>query len=448
VKVYSKIAMTSVSLVSLLAFVAGCGTTTSGNTGTSSNGSGSKGSSSNGSSTKGSVTNITVWETELNAKLGQKLADSFNSSHSDVHVTMQYISAPDTFLQKLTAAISTGSEPDMVVGGDPSWGPQLLQTGKLVDLKGKVDTVDNQVNPGILHAEMYKGKQVGMPYGIGDYALFYNKTDFAAAGITNPPTTWDDVVKDAVKLTIPAKQQYGFYVPYGSQEWTVYAFEGMLWANGGAFLNADQTKAAFNSPAGVKALQTWVDLIYKYHAAPKTSFSTPTGSDGAPAFASNVAAMVVDGAWALSTFKQAGIDYGLTLFPKGTSGYATNSGIGNLWVFNKGNAQEQASLEFLKWFMQPTNLAQIQITSQDLPVVDAVNNVPAFQKFESDNPDYKVFAENAKYAKARPTLISYPAISAALGKEIDKALHNQESPAAALNKAAQEADQILKQNNE
>lgn len=433
----SKFTMTSLSLVSMVALLAGCGSSNGGN------GTGS----SNGSSANG-VTNITVWETELNQALGQKLANAFNSTHPKVHVTMQYISQPDTFLQKLTAAISTGSEPDMVVGGDPSWGPQLLQTGKLVDLKGKVNSIDKEVNPGILAAEMYKGHQVGMPYGMGDYSLFYNKTDFAQAGIKNPPQTWTQVVQDSVKLTNASKQQYGFYVPFGSNEWTVYAFEGMLWANGGEFLNKNETKATFNSPAGVKALQTWVDLLYKYHAAPTTSFANASGSDGAPAFASNVVAMVVDGAWAIPQFKQAGVSYGLTFFPKGTAGYATNSGIGNLWVFNKGSQNEQASLEFLKWFMQPSNLAQVQITSQDLPVVNAVNNVPAFQKFEANNPDYKVFADNAKYAKARPTLVSYPAISAALGKEIDKALHNQESPQAALNKAAQEADQILKQNNE
>lgn len=446
-KGYSKIAVTSLSLVSLVALVAGCGSGT-GNTGGGNGSSATGNGSGNNTSSGGSVTNITIWETELDQTLGQKLASAFNSSHPNIHVTMQYISQPDTFLQKLTAAISTDSEPDMVVGGDPSWGPQLLQTGKLVDLKGKVDSVDSQVTPGILAAEMYKGHQVGMPYGMGDYSLFYNKTDFANAGIKNPPQTWTDVVQDSIKLTNASKQQYGFYVPFGSNEWTVYAFEGMLWANGGQFLNQDQTKAAFNSPAGVQALQTWVDLLYKYHAAPTTSFANASGSDGAPAFASNVAAMVIDGAWAISTFKQAGINYGLTLFPKGTSGYATNSGIGNLWVFNKGSQQEQASLEFLKWFMQPDNLAQIQITSQDLPVVDAVNNVPAFQQFEASNPDYKVFADNAKYAQARPTLVSYPAISAALGAEIDKALHNQESPQAALDKAAQEADQILKQNNE
>lgn len=439
----SKVAMTSLSLVSLVALVAGCGNSSAGNKSTpASNGTTTTGNSS------GNVTNITVWETELNQTLGQKLATAFNSSHPNVHVTMQYISQPDTFLQKLTAAISTGSEPDMVVGGDPSWGPQLLQTGKLVDLKGKVDSIDSQITPGILAAEMYKGHQVGMPYGMGDYALFYNKSDFAKAGIQNPPQTWTEVVQDAVKLTNAANQQYGFYVPFGSNEWTVYAFEGMLWANGGEFLNKNQTQAAFNSPAGVKALQTWVDLLYKYHAAPTTSFANASGSDGAPAFASNVAAMVVDGPWAISTFKQAGVKYGLTLFPKGTSGYATNSGIGNLWVFNRGSQNVQASLEFLKWFMKPDNLAQIQITSQNLPVLSAVNNVPAFQQFEANNPDYKVFADNAKYAKARPTLVSYPAISAALGKEIDKALHNQESPQAALDKAAQEANQILKQNNE
>ena len=74
--------------------------------------------------------------------------------------------------------------------------------------------------------------------GVGDIALFYNKTDFAQAGITSPPTTWAQVAADAAKLTVPSAHRYGFYVPTGDAEWISYDWEPVLWGNGGSLLNA------------------------------------------------------------------------------------------------------------------------------------------------------------------------------------------------------------------
>ena len=51
-------------------------------------------------------------------------------------------------------------------------------------------------------------------YGLA-YGLYYNKAMFKAAGL-NPPTTWEEMVTDAKKLTDPAKQQYGFSLAAGS----------------------------------------------------------------------------------------------------------------------------------------------------------------------------------------------------------------------------------------
>ena len=54
---------------------------------------------------------------------------------------------------------------------------------------------------------------------------------------------------DAIKLSDPAKHRYGIYIPLGSSEWISYEWEALLWANGGQFMNSDNTKVAFDSPA-------------------------------------------------------------------------------------------------------------------------------------------------------------------------------------------------------
>jgi hypothetical protein len=75
--------------------------------------------------------------------------------------------------------------------------------------------------------------------GVGDYVLFYNKKDFAKAGISSPPATWTQLESDAIKLSDPAKHHYGIYIPFGTDEWISYDWESLLWAAGYAFAMFD-----------------------------------------------------------------------------------------------------------------------------------------------------------------------------------------------------------------
>ena len=46
----------------------------------------------------------------------------------------------------------------------------------------------------------YNGKQYGIPWDMGMIGFWYNKDLFAQAGITAPPTTWDDYLAAVKKL--------------------------------------------------------------------------------------------------------------------------------------------------------------------------------------------------------------------------------------------------------
>jgi multiple sugar transport system substrate-binding protein len=392
---------------------------------------------------------ITVWNSSTGpalAALNQTVAE-FNRTHPDIHVNNIFITQQDQVLNKLSTALSVGQEPTILLGDVPSNGPQELKSGKMVNLTAWAEkTVDKWIYPKQIAGCVYRGEQFCIPNGAGDYALYYNKTDFAQAGIKSPPKTWAELIADGKKLTDPAKNRYGIYIPFGTTEWTVWTFEGMLWANGGQFLNKNNTAAAFDSPAGVQALQIWWDCLYKDKIAPLTSFSTPQNSDGEQAFASGLVAMLIDGSWDLSTFDQAHVNYGVTYFPA-IKEYATNTGQGSIDVFNTGAAQVKAAETFLQWFLQPS--VQVKMEAQ---IPGAMTNEPAV----NDNPVFlahqhkymNVFFGDLKYAHIRPTLVSYPQISAALGQQIDEVLYNKETPAQALKIAAQQADAILKANHE
>ena len=387
---------------------------------------------------------ITYWTSSTQAEINW-LDSHFNSTHKGIKVTGQYIASADNTTAKEVAALKSNTEPNVVIGQDPSALPLLAESGKIVPLNKPLAAQTSALYPGIRSALFYKGQQLGLALGgVGNYVLFYNKSDFAKAGISGPPTTWTQLEADAIKLSDPAKHHYGIYIPLGSSEWISYEWEALLWANGGQFMNSSNTKVAFDSPAGVQALTTWVNLVQKDHAAPTTSYAQAGSFDGAPAFAGNDVAMIIDGQWAVSTFTTAKINYGVALVPAGTSGQsAANIGIGVATVFNKSAATNKAALTFVQWLGSAQTGAYLTATSGGLPSAPDQLTQPMVQAEQAKSPTYSVFAEQLKYGHSRPTIPAYSAISLALSNEIYAALQGKISPAAALATAAAQGNQAI-----
>jgi len=398
-------------------------------------------SGSSGSPKSGTVT-ITYWSSSTQAEINW-LDSHFNATHHGVKVQGQYIASADDTTAKEVSALKSGTEPNVVIGQDPSTLPLLAESGKVVNLKTPLAAETAGLYAGIRPALFYKGQQLGMALGgVGDYILFYNKKDFAAAHISSPPATWPQLVSDAQKLSDPARHHYGIYIPLGSSEWISYDWESMLWANGGQFLNPAGTKVAFDSPAGVQALTTWVDLVRKDHAAPTTSFAQAGSYDGAPAFAGGTVAMIVEGQWALSEFTK--VDYGVAQMPAGTSGHsATGIGIGVASVFDKGSAANSAAITFVKWLASPSTGAYLTSVSSGLPSAPAQLSQAAVKHEAASQPTYSTFADQLKTGHTRPTVPAYAAISEDLSNEINAALTGSVTPAQALAKAAAEGNQAI-----
>jgi multiple sugar transport system substrate-binding protein len=396
------------------------------------------------SATGGKTVDISYWTTNSDKAETDYLDSHFDATHPGIKVHGEYISSSDDATVKLVAALKSGTEPNLIIGQDPSQLPFLAESGKVVALNGKMTALTDSLYPGIKSALFYKGQQLGMALGgVGDFVLFYNKKDFAAAGISSPPSTWSELTADAIKLSDPAKHHYGIYIPLGSAEWISYDWEALLWADGGQFLNASDTKVAFDSPAGVQALTTWYDLVQKDHAAPTTSYAQAGSYDGANAFAGNDVAMVIDGQWAIATSETAHLSFGVAPFPKGSAGGATNIGIGVAAEFDHSTAENNAATQFIEWLAEPAQGAYLTAQSGGLPSAPAQLAQPAVQTAEKTTFGYSVFAADLALGHTRPSIPAYAAISLDLSNEISACLSGQISPSAALAKAAQEGNAAI-----
>jgi multiple sugar transport system substrate-binding protein len=408
-------------------------------------GGGGKSSSSSASTGPKGHVNIVVWHgyTDAEAKAINKLTSEFNRTHPNITVTPHFNGSNDFALQKVLTAIAGGKPPDIAYLYG-SWAANIAKSPKTVDLNQfvkKDPSFDlNDFYPAERAAATVDGKLVGLPALVDNLALVYNKKMFAQAGIS-PPTaswTWQDFQNAALKLTDPAKKQFGWaYVADGSED-TVWRYWALLWQAGGQILTPDGQKSAFNSPAGVKAL-TFIQSLAQKHAI----YNDNGNQNYLGLFSSGHVGMLYTGPWDLSQIRDGGAPYGVQILP-GDQNHQTISGPDNWVMFDNGDARKQAAWEFLKWLSSPSiDLRWAQMTG-DLPVRPSVTKLPGYKQFLAKYPGVGVWVENLNNAtQVRPVTTVYPKISNVIGQTVQGVLLNKTQPAPALNQAAQQVDSIL-----
>lgn len=393
-----------------------------------------------------SPVSFTYWTSGFKPAEIATIDAAFHKAYPQYVAKGQYISTSDTYFPKVIAALKSNTYPTVYTDQQPYDLPIVEQSGKLIPLTGKMNALTNSLYPGIKKSLFYRGQQLGMALaGVGDIALFYNKTDFAQAGITSPPKTWVQLEADAAKLTDPSAHRYGFYVPTGDAEWISYDWEPVLWGDGGSLLNASQTKATFDSKAGIKALSTWVNMVRSKKVAPAQSYAADGNFDGPTAFASNAVAMITDGVW-LEGEVPKNLNYGVAPYPAGTKGPSTNVGIGVAALLKTTPAEDAAGLAFIKFLASPKEGAYMASQNGGLPSSPAQLSQPAL-KATASAKWYTVFANDLKYGKLRPLNPEWYTASSYLWTEINAAIAGKVTPAQALKTAAAEVDKALAQNS-
>lgn len=147
----------------------------------------------------------------------------------------------------------------------------------------------------------------GIPNGIDDRGLFYNKDLLKRAGYDGPPKTWEELEEMAVKLTEKDPETghikcMGFIPNWGNSFLYVYG-----WMNGGEFMSLDGKTCTLNDPKIVQALD-WVTNIYDKLGGAKEVYafqSSFSGNDMDPFLIGKIA-MKIDGYWIFNSLAQFG----------------------------------------------------------------------------------------------------------------------------------------------
>ncbi len=408
-----------------------------------------------GSDSKSAAGEILVWHgygqlaapgEEPNVELDSfdKLIAEFRASHPDIQVKLAYVNS-DYSLQKLTVALRGGKAPDVTYQYGTNMA-QLATTPKIVDLTDRVNEKSydwDDVFPGVRDAFTVDGKVLGVPALVDNLAVVYNKTLFRQAGLPlpSPEWTWDDFVADAEKLTVPGKKQFGTEFPIDGSETQVWKYIAMLWGAGGDILDSSNEKAAFDSPAGTRALQVLADL-----AKAKAIYlnAAPDSPKASQLFNSDKIGMFITGPWDLSSFPDA--DYGVQVMPSFDPGGPHDTIAGpDAWVIvDNGSDRVEAAWTFLSWLTAKQQVLEDSLATGHLPTRASVEQMPDFSQFATKYPGIDVFVSNlANVKKARPAIAAYPQVSQYIGNAVTSVLLGKSAPQAALDKAATDTNAVL-----
>ena len=289
------------------------------------------------------------------------------------------------------------------------------------------------------------GKLLAIPFTFDLRTLFYRTDIFAEAGVTQPPTTWDEFVATAVQVNRPP-DVYGF-ITVGKGDPVLREFSDRLWENGGDYLEngLQPSPPAWNQPAGVEALMWMRDLIWEHKVAPE---GTPSygWEENAQLFAAGQGAMSKQ--WspgAMEDPQQSAIigKYGVAALTRNKTSRTTAICHGR--GINRYSEKQDAAWEYVKFVTSPEQMLRMfEAGGGSRPA-----HLGALQQARDSaegviKQNLEISLEEAQDGYTWPLFAQFAEVQPILWGEIEKVLSRQKEPQEALDFAAQQAIEIFK----
>jgi multiple sugar transport system substrate-binding protein len=370
----------------------------------------------------------------------RQMVEEFSTQEKNINVTMNTVEW-EAYYQKVPAAVSSGEGPDvaiMHIDTVPTNAARQVII-PLDDVANALKLKESDFFPTVWRAGIYNGKRYGIPLDVHPFGFFYNKDVMEQGGLdpNEPPQTRDEYMGALEQLK--NKGIEGFWVPT-IPAGSTWLFETLLWQYGGDLYNQDVTAATWNSDAGVDALTWLVDLI-------KQGYSPKNVGEEAElvAFQNNKNAFYWSGIWNINPLKEAGVNYGAAPLPQIGSEKAAWANSHNFVIPNKRGQDPNkiaAAKVFINWVT--SNSAEWAEAGQ-VPARDSARESAAFQSLELQNK----IAQQLPYVHFPPPVPGIGDVQIqALDPAVNEALLLKKEPKAALDEAASQANQLLKENRQ
>lgn len=285
------------------------------------------------------------------------------------------------------------------------------------------------------YQSMYQkdGKTYSLVFQPDTRTLFYNKKMLEENGFA-PPTSWDDVLMMAEKLTDKEKNRWGFIAETSQAGWIPHSWFPVFYSNGGKGFD-DNNLPQVNTPEAVKATQLYKDLVQKY--APPESRNM-TGEEAANYLKNESVAFGL----MCTCFWQEG--YSSINFPTADGGEArTGTGDPGGWSFSvvKGD-KDEAAYRFVQWATSEDVQLEVQLNGRQSP---GLTKLWSDERFTAEVPNWKGSLDAVSGAYPFAPYSINPEIYNIMGDSLSAIVTDSTTVEDGLNRAQEQLTKLMKE---
>lgn len=386
------------------------------------------------------------WKTtEVGQEVMNKLKTEFEKTNPDF--TLTFVDHPFNGFHDKVVTLAQAKQLPEVVLVQVDWVGEFAQAGIITSF----DPMIAKEPAGFLdqYYDAFKmkvaGKRYSLPLHAGCVAMFYNPDIFKAEGITAPPKTWAELQAVARKVTKPEKNQYAFTATLATEPPTNMTYDIYpLMFQAGAKIVDENNKPVFNSPAGVKALEFYAEMMQKNKTSVPGILQNGEKEKRGNFGAGNIA-MMFEGPWGVAIQKKLNPnkDFEIATLPWGeTNGTVVR---GSLFSIPSSTAADAKKLDgawkLVKFITGAVGTEIWCKGTGDLPANKTVAEMP----FIKENKYMKVFIEQMGLpnAMAIPHLPYQVELNRIMTIEVQNFVDGKKSAKQALDDAAMKWNELI-----
>ncbi|MDE6182362.1 MAG: ABC transporter substrate-binding protein [Eubacteriales bacterium] len=402
---------------------------------------------------------ITFWHSMggVNGQALDTLVEKFNNENEfGITVISEYQGEYDDSLTKLKSAKLGNMEADLVQIYDIGT-KFMLESGWIVPIEeiSKLDNYDlSNIDPNISAYYTIDGTLYSMPFNSSTPIMYYNKDMFEQAGITEIPTSLEEIILIGEDLLNKSDAQE--VISLSIYSWFFEQFickQGLDYTDNNNGRNGYATKVVFDeNGAGENVLTLWKEL-YDLGYAPNVGKG---GSAGLTDFSSGKSAITIASTATLAQILQdvdGKFEVGTAYFPSVYSSDKGGVSIGgaSLWALNDNDpAKLTATWEFIKFLISSESQAYWSTQTGYFPVTITAQEEEVFKTALEKYPQLQTALDqlhdsSPEYAGALLSVFSE--VRATVESEIENMLNNNIEPSVALQTITESVNSAIEEYN-
>jgi multiple sugar transport system substrate-binding protein len=379
---------------------------------------------------------IEFWHTysDIETKVFEtQILPLFEKEYPNIKINSTRIDYTNQLKNNILAAVADNKQPD-VMRMDIKWVPELAKYGFLAELSelDGFNQLKEKIIGSLLSTNQYHGKYYGLPVNATTKAAVFNLKLLKEAGLSEPPATFNELIKAVKYLQTKHSDLYGIGVCC-AEGWGTLPY---FWTLGGKLTDDKFTKTNgyLNSLESIKAITTLKQWYDQGIIGPSILGGEPGNWDGV---LKGKLLMIDEAHWfhlvnSTGDNKELLKDTIIAKFPSDVNPGTSIIGGENLIMFKDSKHREQA-WTFMKWMM----------TEQPQKIMAETGLIPTIKDVVNKNPMFTPYLEQLNNALPRPPVSVWDGMDNVYTRMMERIFSNEQPIKAAIEEAVLKIDALL-----